>query len=177
MQRIRIEIDKIINHFTPSEQRYIHDIVNYSEDSLSKKSYFFLFKCMKSIDDSTPQNKKTLFIEMLEQILLKDTQDNIDVISSGENFFIEIRLRKEENLSGSIILARDEDNVALSSNGLFGSEDTIQRIDLFDLDLASGTFHKIRVLAESPNADGVASGDGISLINIVYLYVLETIDQ
>lgn len=178
MQNVRVEINKVLQYFSKQEQDYIQDIVQYSEDSISKKTYYFLFKCIRSIDGNTTQAKKDLFIEMLEQIFIKDTEDNVDIIHSGENYYIEIRLRKDEDFSGANLIARlDADSSPLSSQSLKGTDASIQRVDLIDLDLSSETFHKVNVLLETQKANGLASGDSISLINVVYLFILEDIDQ
>lgn len=178
MQRTRIEIEKALEHFTHPQKEYVHDIIDFSTDQLHKKTDFFLFKCAGSIDENTSDYKKDMFIDIIEQVFIKDTEDNVDILSSGENFFIELRLRKDEDLTGSALVARlDEDDSALSDKTLKGNSDAIQRLDCLDLDLTTGTFHRINVLTEGIDSNGSANGNGIALINIVYLYVIESIDQ
>lgn len=177
MEKLRTQLKKICKYFNTEQERYIYELMAYSTDRLSKKTKFFLFKCINSINYNTPDYKKELFIELLEQIFIKDTEDNVDILSSGENFFIEVRLRKDEDLTGSIILAReDETNDALSDQTLKGNDEPIQRVDCLDLDLTPNTFYKIKILAEGINQQGSANGDGLALINFVYLFVTQSID-
>jgi len=178
MQRILIEIDRILEFFSDAEQAYIKNIIDFSTDEIPKKTSFFIFKCARSIDGNTSQDKLTLFIKILEQIFIKDTTDNVDIVHSGEDFFVELRLRRGEDLTGSMILARNGANGnALSSVTLKGTEASVQRIDLLDLDLPVNTFHRINILAEEPDANESASGDSNALVNIVYLFVEDNIDQ
>lgn len=176
-QRVLIEINKTLQYFTEAQKIYIKDIIDFSTDSISKPALYFLFKCAKSINSNTSEIKKNYFIEIIEQIFIKDTQDNIEIINSGENLFIEIYLRKDEDLSGSIILARlDENGLALSDQTNLGSELKIQRIMCMDLSLEVETFHRINILSEEPTLEGTASGNSNSLLNVIYLYVEKDID-
>ena len=179
IQRVLIEIDMVLQYFTDTQTLYIKDIIDYSTDPMPKPVSYFLFKCVRSIDETTTEAKKEIFIQLLEQIFVKDTLDNVETIHAGENLLIEVFLKKDEDFTGSIILARDDsDNMALSSVTLAGTDERIQQIMCLDLELTPLTFHRINVLAESIGADGVsASGDSNALLNIVYLYVEKDIDN
>lgn len=176
MYKLKVEIDRVLQFFTADQKKYVNDIIDYSVNKISKKTFFFLWKCLKSIDESATEDKKELLVEILEQLFVRDVEGNVEVIHTGENLLIEIRLRKNEDLSGSIIVVRDTNHIAISGTSLKGSDSPIQEINCNDLQLNQLTFHRLNVLSEKPDDDEQASGDSNCLLNIVYLYMEKNID-
>lgn len=171
------QLELILPNFTEVEQNYIRDMVDFSSLSLNEEDRYILLKIIRSIDSNTAQVKKDYIIDIFEKVFVRTTPPNFYIVNEGEDFNLTIRLRQDDDFTGTILLIRNaEDGTSLSDITQAGTSDSEQVVSIEDISLASGNFYKLWILTESPNGQSEASGNGLNLIDTIYIYVDEDID-
>jgi len=171
------QLELILPNFTEAEQSYIRDMVDFNAHDLSPEDEYILLKIIQSIDETSSQAKKDYLIDIFEKIYVRQSPPNFYIVNEGEDFNLTIRLRKTDDFTGTILLIRNAENGnALTDVDQAGTSDSEQTVTITDIDLSAGDFYKLWVLTESPNGQSEASGNGLNLIDTIYMYVGEDID-
>lgn len=171
------QLDSTLQYFSEGEQDYLLEMADFSDLKLNDEERYILLKIMQTFDDNTVQAKKDYLIDIFEKIFVRENPPSFYIANQGEDFTLTVRLRKSDDFTGTILLIRNtEDGSALSDIGLQGTSDSEQTIDITDLSLSPDNFYKLNVLTEAPNGQTEASGDALSLLDQIYLYVGENID-
>lgn len=163
--------------FDATNRDYIQDIIKNTAN-LNRTELYILLKIVRNLDENTDAYTKETFIDLIEDLYIKEQNPPLHMADRGENVGIDIKLRANDNFTNSFIVARKaDDKTALSSLTLAGTDATIQRVTLEDIDLPTGSFSKILILSEKGADDGAggqeASGDVETVISKMYLFIDE----
>lgn len=179
MSIIENQLLKKLDHFSPDNQDYIQDLKTYPLN-VNKNETYIILKAIRSIAAESTDDAKETFIDLLEDLYIKNENPVMHLADKGENVSIDIKLREGDNYTGSMLVARLSDTKELlSAETLQGSSAEVQKITLDHVDLPVGSFHKIVLLSEVPMDDpentgtDIASGIANSVLSKMYLYIDE----
>ena len=170
------QLHKKLPLFSADDRGYIKDIIT-NTGNFNRTELYILLKIVRHLNEDTLDSTKESFIDLIEDLYLKEENPPLHMADKGENINIDIKLRANDNFTNSFLVARKAtDKTALSTLTLEGSDAAIQRIVLTDIDFPVKTFIKVFVLAEKgENVEGTdqASGNVESVISKMYLYIDE----
>lgn len=171
------QLNRILQYFSESEQQYIRDIVDFNKSGLCPEEQYILLKIVNTFDENTTQDKKDFLIEIFEQICVRQTNPSFYIVNGGEDFILTIRLGKNQDLTGSMLVIREDDGTLLSADDVDGTNQPNQNISIIDVSLPEYNFYKLNIMIESPTTQGTASGDVLTLLDTIYLYIDVNVDS
>jgi hypothetical protein len=179
MSIIENQLHKKLELFSGSQQDYIKDLTTYPL-SVNKSETYIILKAIRSMSEDSSEEDKETFIDLLEDLYIKEKNPVMHIADRGETVSVDIKLREGDNYTDSMLIARKADTKeALSSEYLEGSDAEVQKIELEDVDLPVGSFTKVVLLSEKPIDDpedpgtDMASGDANAVLSKMYLYIDE----
>lgn len=176
MNIIESQLQKKLQHFESEDAEYIEALSTYSLN-VNRYETYILLKAVRSISDVSTDQEKETFIDLLEDLYVKEQNPVMHLADKGENVKIDIKLREGDNYTGSMLIARDAvTKAALSSDELEGTSATIQQIIIDDIDYPVGTFVKVLILSEGiddSSGTNIANGDVNSVLSKMYIYIDE----
>lgn len=158
-----------LRYFTPEQRVKLVTTVTeekfnaLTEDTKTNIKYLF-----SRIDKTTETSVLNNIYDCVTYAMFYGEPVRVYRVNQGENFTLVIEPKPEDDYTGFDIVARDNNTNTILAQ-IPGSDEPEQPLAFINLDLEAGGFYKVRIQLED-------SGDGISLLDSIYLIVNLNID-
>jgi len=167
-----------LRFFTSLQRQKLEGIVTEERfNNLPEETQNDIIYLFSRVTSETSRQSMDVLYDYLIRAVLFDGLVKVFRVNQGEDFDMIIEREPEDDYTGYIIVARENQTNKKLSEPKEGSIDEEQEISFVDLNLEAGEFYKVRVQLEEDDGTGDTTGEGLSLLASIYFVVVLNIDE